>query len=47
MLWLFCQSCICPLCLKVSIEVLIVAGLGLMVADPEIKVVVLSYQTVY
>ena len=46
-LWLFHQNCICPECLKVPHEVLIVARLGLMVADPEIKVVVVSYQVVY
>ena len=37
-----CQSCICPQCLKVLLVVLIVAGLGLMVADPENIVAVVS-----
>ena len=47
MLWLFPQSCIYPCHWKVPVEVLIVAGLGLMDADPVIEVVVVFYQTIY
>ena len=56
--WLDCSSFIADvmvvspelymsLMLDSSVEVLIVAGLGLMDADPGIKVVVVSYQIVY
>ena len=55
--WLDCSSFIADvmvvlpqlymfLMLEAPVEVLIVAGLGLMDADPRIEVVVLSYQTV-
>ena len=47
MLWSFHQICICPCCWIIPADVLIVAVLGLMDADPRIKVVVVSCQTVY
>ena len=46
-LWLFHQNCICPWCWIVPVEVLTVAGLGLMDTVLRIRAVVVSCQTVY